>query len=221
LKDTFKLIAAEGNILVQAQTGDVDIAADKKIKLTACKEKLTATAGQEFLLQSGGGYIRISGGNIETHCPGTFSMKVARFVHEAGRSTEVRAPDAPRVSDGLFVAAAGALGAAMPGSESGDEKIDLHSVPKNPGESPKTIDLSKLQPEFKKLWDQSFPSGKSQEYGGVVATQKSGDFELVNTGGGTSGSFSPNLDIAADSKLLGIFHTHPMMRLKADILGYH
>jgi type VI secretion system secreted protein VgrG len=95
LKDTFKLIAAKGNILVQAQTGDVDITADKKINLTACKEKLTATAGQEFLLQSGGGYIRINNGNIEVHCPGTLSMKAARFVHEAGVEAIVQTPTMP------------------------------------------------------------------------------------------------------------------------------
>ena len=34
-------------------------------------------AGQEILLTSGGGYIRLKGGNIEVHCPGEVSVKGA------------------------------------------------------------------------------------------------------------------------------------------------
>ena len=34
-------------------------------------------AGQEILLTSGGGYIRLKGGNIEVHCPGEVSIKGA------------------------------------------------------------------------------------------------------------------------------------------------
>lgn len=47
----------------------------KDITLTACKGKVTMAAKEEILLTSGGGYIRIKGGNIEIHCPDTVSMK--------------------------------------------------------------------------------------------------------------------------------------------------
>ncbi|MFT3928952.1 MAG: DUF2345 domain-containing protein [Spongiibacteraceae bacterium] len=79
-----KLIAAKGDVLVQAQSNDVEITADKNVKITACKNTLTASAEKEFLLQSGGGYIRVSGGNVEIHCPGKLSMKAASFVHVGG-----------------------------------------------------------------------------------------------------------------------------------------
>ncbi|XLM22214.1 DUF2345 domain-containing protein, partial [Chromobacterium piscinae] len=31
----------------------------------------------EILVTAGGGYIRLAGGNIEVHCPGTVSVKGA------------------------------------------------------------------------------------------------------------------------------------------------
>jgi hypothetical protein len=102
IRDAFKLIAAKGNILAQAQSGNVDITADRKIAITACKENLTATAGKEFLLQSGGGYIRISGGNVEIYCPGTLSMKAKNFVHVgggAGAATGEAIPIKPGIMD--------------------------------------------------------------------------------------------------------------------------
>src|SRR5690606_23227975 len=84
IKQTIKLLAAKGNVLIQAQSNDVELTADKKIAITACKENLTATAGKEFLLQSGGGYIRISGGNVEIHCQKQLSMKEKNFAHVGG-----------------------------------------------------------------------------------------------------------------------------------------
>src|SRR5690606_12466173 len=43
-------------------------------------------------LQSGGGYIRISGGNVEIHCPKELSMKAKNFVHVGGGGGSVAAP---------------------------------------------------------------------------------------------------------------------------------
>jgi type VI secretion system secreted protein VgrG len=98
MREAFKLIAAKGNILIQAQKSDVELTADKKITITVGKENLTASAGKEFLLQSGGGYIRMSGGNVEIHCPGTLSMKAKSFVHEGGGSEGVAVPEVPRAT---------------------------------------------------------------------------------------------------------------------------
>ena len=96
VKETVKLIAAKGNMLIQAQSNDVEITADKKVTITACKENLTATAGKEFLLQSGGGYIRISGGNVEIHCPKELSMKAKSFSHVGGGDGSIAAPQMPQ-----------------------------------------------------------------------------------------------------------------------------
>ncbi|WP_308418312.1 DUF2345 domain-containing protein [Iodobacter fluviatilis] len=74
-KVALKIIAAKGKIQLQAQSDDIEITADKNVKITACKEKAEITASDELLFTSGGGYIRIKDGNIEIHCPGEISIK--------------------------------------------------------------------------------------------------------------------------------------------------
>ncbi|WP_293931948.1 type VI secretion system Vgr family protein [Iodobacter sp.] len=74
-KVALKIIAAKGKIQLQAQSDDIEITADKNVKITACKENAEITAGNELLFTSGGGYIRIKDGNIEIHCPGEISIK--------------------------------------------------------------------------------------------------------------------------------------------------
>ncbi|QLI83308.1 type VI secretion system tip protein VgrG [Chitinibacter fontanus] len=72
-----KLIAAKGKVQLQAQSGDIEIVGDKDLKVTACKETITVVAKDEILVTAGGGYIRLKGGDIEIHCPGTVSVKGA------------------------------------------------------------------------------------------------------------------------------------------------
>jgi len=76
-KISLKLIAAQGKVQMQAQHGEFEITAERDITLTACKGKVTMAAKEEILLTSGGGYIRIKGGNIEIRCPDVVSMKAA------------------------------------------------------------------------------------------------------------------------------------------------
>ncbi|MFC7421598.1 DUF2345 domain-containing protein, partial [Iodobacter arcticus] len=53
---------------------------DKDLKVTACKGLLSVSAKDEILVTAGGGYIRLKGGNIEIHCPGTVTVKGANHV---------------------------------------------------------------------------------------------------------------------------------------------
>ncbi|STQ90076.1 type VI secretion system Vgr family protein [Iodobacter fluviatilis] len=76
-KVALKLIAAKGKIQLQAQSDDIEITGDKDLKVTACKESITVVAKDEILVTAGGGYIRLKGGNIEIHCPGTVTVKGA------------------------------------------------------------------------------------------------------------------------------------------------
>ncbi|MDW5416823.1 type VI secretion system tip protein TssI/VgrG [Iodobacter sp. CM08] len=85
-KVALKLIAAKGKIQMQAQSDDVEITADKNVKITACKEKVEIAAGDEVLFTAGGGYIRLKGGNIEIHCPGEVSIKGANHEISGGQS---------------------------------------------------------------------------------------------------------------------------------------
>ncbi|MEN9658572.1 MAG: hypothetical protein RL571_2037 [Pseudomonadota bacterium] len=96
-KVALKLIAAKGKIQLQAQSDDIEITADKNIKITACKEKVEIAAGDEVLFTSGGGYIRLKGGNIEIHCPGEVSsIKGASHELSGGTSLSQSVIDFPK-----------------------------------------------------------------------------------------------------------------------------
>uniref|UniRef100_UPI00064609AF DUF2345 domain-containing protein n=1 Tax=Chitinibacter sp. ZOR0017 TaxID=1339254 RepID=UPI00064609AF len=95
-KVALKLIAAKGKVQVQAQSDDVEITADKNIKITAIKEKIEIVAGDEVLLACGGGYIRLKGGNIDIHCPGEVSVKGVNHVLSGPDQLNMPLPNLPK-----------------------------------------------------------------------------------------------------------------------------
>ncbi|MDW5419198.1 DUF2345 domain-containing protein, partial [Iodobacter sp. CM08] len=92
-KVALKLIAAKGKIQLQAQSDDIEITADKNVKLTAIKGKGLFNAKQEILLTAGGAYIRIKDGKIELHAPGKVSIKGGS--HDWGGPASLTLPNAP------------------------------------------------------------------------------------------------------------------------------
>lgn len=70
-----KLFAAKGKVEIQAQTDNLEITAQKSLKLLSATERIDAAAKQEILLTSGGAYIRLKDGNIEIHAPGKIDIK--------------------------------------------------------------------------------------------------------------------------------------------------
>ena len=91
-KVNLKLITAKGHALLHAQSGNVEVTADKNVTISANKEKLLAAAGKEFLVTCGGAYIRISGGKIDVHCPGKLSIKAGEHSYTGPTSMDVNAP---------------------------------------------------------------------------------------------------------------------------------
>jgi type VI secretion system secreted protein VgrG len=81
--------------------------------------------------------------------------------------------------------------------------------PKTPATAPSQVNLSALNGTFNSLWGKSLPGNTSLEHGGTLVSDAKGKLRLVNTGPGTSGTFSPNLNVAAGQTVQGIFHTHP------------
>jgi type VI secretion system secreted protein VgrG len=73
-----KLFAARGKVEVKAQSDNVELTAQKTLRLLSATEKIEAAADQEILLTSGGAYIRIKGGNIDIHAPGMVDVKGAQ-----------------------------------------------------------------------------------------------------------------------------------------------
>ncbi|WP_186015929.1 type VI secretion system Vgr family protein [Burkholderia gladioli] len=72
-----KLFAAKGKVEIQAHSDDIELSAQKTVKVLSATEKIEVAAQQEILLTSGGAYIRIKDGNIEIHAPGKIDVKGA------------------------------------------------------------------------------------------------------------------------------------------------
>jgi type VI secretion system secreted protein VgrG len=75
-----KLIAAKGKVEVQAQSDDLDIIADKVMRLISAKENITLASAKEIELLAGGSYIKLGKDGIKM---GTKKNFVA---HAAGHS---------------------------------------------------------------------------------------------------------------------------------------
>lgn len=78
LKQTFKLLAASGNVQLQAQSGAIEVTANDALRLHALKEKQQWHAGKSILLECGGARVRIEGGDIDLHCPGTLTFRAGQ-----------------------------------------------------------------------------------------------------------------------------------------------
>ncbi|MEX3846295.1 type VI secretion system Vgr family protein [Paraburkholderia sp. BR10882] len=70
-----KLFAAKGKVEVQAHSDNIELTAQKTVKVLSATENIEAAAAKEILLTSGGAYIRIKDGNIEIHAPGKIDIK--------------------------------------------------------------------------------------------------------------------------------------------------
>ncbi|MEC5345333.1 DUF2345 domain-containing protein, partial [Brenneria populi] len=65
-----KIFAAQGKVEIQAQSDALSLTGQKEVTLSSATQSVRITAQDELLLNCGGGYIRLKGGNIELGCPG-------------------------------------------------------------------------------------------------------------------------------------------------------
>jgi type VI secretion system secreted protein VgrG len=98
IKETLKLIAAKGKVQIQAQSDEMEVTADKDLKLSSVTQNITAAAKDGIVVTSGGGYARIKGGNIDIHCPGTLEIKAANIVLSGPGTMNVPMPHMPSSS---------------------------------------------------------------------------------------------------------------------------
>ncbi|HIH2752666.1 type VI secretion system tip protein VgrG [Burkholderia aenigmatica] len=70
-----KLFAAKGKVEVNAQDDNIELIAQKTVKVLSATATIEGVAKEEILLTSGGAYIRIKDGNIEIHAPGKIDIK--------------------------------------------------------------------------------------------------------------------------------------------------
>ncbi|RQS19236.1 type VI secretion system tip protein VgrG [Burkholderia sp. Bp8992] len=90
-----KLFAGKGKIEVRAHDDDVQITAQKTVKIVAATAQIDVASKQPILLTSGGAYIRIGNGNIEIHAPGKVDFKGGDHSFSGPTSTDYPLPRLP------------------------------------------------------------------------------------------------------------------------------
>ncbi|MGQ7247438.1 type VI secretion system Vgr family protein [Halomonas sp. V046] len=94
-----KLFAAQGKVEIQAQSDAMELTAEKDLTITSTEHSVRIDAKDEILLTSGGGYIRLKGGNIEIHGPGKIDIKGALHSFAGPASQSADLPDLPDFTD--------------------------------------------------------------------------------------------------------------------------
>ncbi|BBG31052.1 type VI secretion system Vgr family protein [Zymobacter palmae] len=113
-----KLFAGKGKVEIQAQSDELALTAQKDVHVSSTQGKVEVAATDEILLSCGGGYIRIKGGNIEIHAPGTISVKGAQHAFSGSTSQSPTLPELPTSEPGnLQLWHAYAQGEAVPGAK--------------------------------------------------------------------------------------------------------
>ncbi|MBY6207208.1 MULTISPECIES: DUF2345 domain-containing protein [Halomonas] len=91
-----KLFAAQGKVDVQAQSDEMALTAEKKVTITSTEDAVHIAAAEEILLTSGGGYIRLKGGDIEIHAPGLIDVRGGQHLFAGPASLSYSLDQLPR-----------------------------------------------------------------------------------------------------------------------------
>ncbi|NHV30847.1 type VI secretion system Vgr family protein [Burkholderia sp. D-99] len=90
-----KLFAGKGKVEIQAQADNIEVTAQKAVKVVSSTDRIEIAADQGILLTSGGAYIRIQGGNVEVHAPGKVDIKGASHTFAGPASMAYPLPALP------------------------------------------------------------------------------------------------------------------------------
>ncbi|MCZ7837060.1 type VI secretion system Vgr family protein [Atlantibacter hermannii] len=101
-KTGMKLFAAKGKVEIQAQDDALDAIAKKDVTVTSAEGKIEITAATELIINCGGAYIKLSGGNIELGCPRNILLKCANVQKMGAASLNTPAPEFPKGYGGVY-----------------------------------------------------------------------------------------------------------------------
>jgi type VI secretion system secreted protein VgrG len=73
-----KLHAGTGSVSMQSQSDETKIAADKKITFASTTKSLQVAAPNHILMTAGGAYLKLEGGNIQLHAPGSVELHASQ-----------------------------------------------------------------------------------------------------------------------------------------------
>lgn len=82
-----KLVAAKGNVLVQAHNGDIELTATGRIKISAGKG--IELMAPEVTIAAKGSQANFGNGEIAQQSKGTYSIKSSKFIHATGGGGDV------------------------------------------------------------------------------------------------------------------------------------
>ncbi len=81
-----KAIAGNGDVTLQANTGELEILADKEVVVLSVNDGIEIKANKKIVLHAGQSSIMLEGGNITFACPGSFTVKSAKHEFNSGAS---------------------------------------------------------------------------------------------------------------------------------------
>ncbi|QCP52328.1 type VI secretion system tip protein VgrG [Trinickia violacea] len=110
-----KLFAGKGKVQVMALSDNIEMTADKTVKIISTSDAVSVVAQKEITLSAGGAVIKISGGNISVHAPGALDFKGAShsFAGPQGENASASVPASSSCASQF--ASAASSGAALVG----------------------------------------------------------------------------------------------------------
>ncbi|MET6594734.1 type VI secretion system tip protein VgrG [Citrobacter portucalensis] len=114
LKLGIRLFAAKGKVEIQAQDDGIDTVAKKDITITSVEGKVLVTAADELVLNCGGAYIKLSGGNVEIGCPRNILLKSISVQKLMAADYDLPKPELPKGFNDFFIAKDEDSGEIMP-----------------------------------------------------------------------------------------------------------
>jgi type VI secretion system secreted protein VgrG len=90
-----RLFAGQGKVEIQAQSDELDVIAQKVLRIISTQESIQLTAAREILLCADGSYIRVSGHGVESGTRGRFVARAASHSLEGPDSESPAIPDLP------------------------------------------------------------------------------------------------------------------------------
>jgi type VI secretion system secreted protein VgrG len=90
-----KLVATASPVSLRAHTDAATFVADQAVTVTSSNDAIVVQAKGDVLLASGGGYVKIGGGNVEIHAPAAVSVKGVTHDFLGGDKLDAELPPLP------------------------------------------------------------------------------------------------------------------------------
>jgi type VI secretion system secreted protein VgrG len=91
-----KIFAAKGKVEVQAQSGPMDLFADRQLRVASASQDVLVSGKTKAVMASGGAALTIENGSVVFDCPGEFRIRAASFTFEGPASLNPPLPALPK-----------------------------------------------------------------------------------------------------------------------------